>query len=214
MISIVDYGMGNLRSVQKAFESQGFEANITRNRNEIMNSAGVVLPGVGAFGDCIKNLKHFKLMEAVDAIIQEGKPYLGICLGLQILFEQSEESPGIMGLGLLRGKVIRFDFPNEKLKIPHMGWNRIEINNYHPILEGIPNGSWFYFVHSFYPAPEDKQIIVTTTQYGTTFVSAVCKENVFACQFHPEKSSTQGLKILSNFAHLCYGNRREMVETV
>jgi glutamine amidotransferase len=208
MIAIVDYGMGNLRSVKKAFENLGFPANVTRNPEEILNSNGLVLPGVGAFGDCMKNLEEYGLVEPIKAFIETGKPFLGICLGLQLLFEESEESPGVEGLGVLRGRVVRFPrLEKEGLKVPHMGWNQIEIKKPTPVLKGIPEGSWFYFVHSYYPEPENNSINALQTHYGVEFTSAVESENIFACQFHPEKSSTMGLKILENFALLC-GERK------
>ncbi|MCI0455189.1 MAG: imidazole glycerol phosphate synthase subunit HisH [Candidatus Dadabacteria bacterium] len=201
MIAIVDYGMGNLRSVKKAFEQLGFSPTVTRNSEEILNSNALVLPGVGAFGDCMKNLEDFGLVEPIKSFIKGGKPFLGICLGLQLLFEGSEESPDVKGLGILRGKVVRFPrFDKERLKVPHMGWNQVDAERTLPILKGIPKGSWFYFVHSYFPQPEDNRIIAGKTQYGLEFTSAVDKNNIFACQFHPEKSSTLGLRILENFA--------------
>ncbi|MGE5445747.1 MAG: imidazole glycerol phosphate synthase subunit HisH [Ignavibacteriales bacterium] len=204
MISVVDYGMGNLRSVKKAFESLGFSANLTRSSEEILNSDGLVLPGVGAFGDCMKNLEEYDLSEPIKNFIDNGKPFLGICLGLQLLFEGSEESPSVRGIGVLRGRVVRFPrFDKERLKVPHMGWNEVDIKPELPIARGITNGSWFYFVHSYFPKPEDEGVIAGRTQYGIEFASAVQKENIFACQFHPEKSSATGLKLLENFALLC-----------
>ncbi len=204
MIGIVDYGMGNLRSVKKAFENLGFSTNVTRSPEEILDSEGLVLPGVGAFGDCMKNLEEYGLARPIRNFVETGKPFLGICLGLQLLFEESEESPGIAGLGVLRGKVVRFRRSvAEKLKIPHMGWNQVKTQKELPILKGVPSGSWFYFVHSYFPEPEDKNISVLKTTYGIEFTAAVEKENIFACQFHPEKSSTLGLKFLHNFATMC-----------
>ncbi|HSG31965.1 MAG TPA: imidazole glycerol phosphate synthase subunit HisH [Thermodesulfobacteriota bacterium] len=204
MIAIVDYGMGNLRSVSKAFESQGFSSKITNDSDTIMSSNGLVLPGVGAFGDCIKNLKEYKLFDLIPEYIQTGKPYLGICLGYQILFESSEESPDQKGLGFIKGKVIKFDFEKElNLKIPHMGWNQINIKKQSEILDGIDDKSWFYFVHSYYPVPADSNIVAITADYGGEFTAAIQKDNVFACQFHPEKSSDLGLKIVRNFARKC-----------
>jgi imidazole glycerol-phosphate synthase subunit HisH len=207
MIAIVDYGMGNLRSVKKAFESLGFSATLTRDGEEILNPSGLVLPGVGAFGDCMRNLEEYDLVEPVKRFIKNGKPFLGICLGLQLLFEESEESPGTKGLGILRGKVVKFP-SNKRLKVPHMGWNQVEIKPELHIARGIPQGSWFYFVHSYFPESEDKSVTVGLTHYGIEFTSAVQRENVFACQFHPEKSSTTGLKILENFALMCGEKRR------
>ena len=204
MIAIVDYGMGNLRSVSKAFQSQEFPAIVTRNPDEIANASGLVLPGVGAFGDCVKNLNEYGLVSPIKDFIDSGKPFLGICLGLQVLFEESEESPGAKGLGIFKGRVIRFpDFKEEGLKVPHMGWNGIQIVKDTPVLDGIPQDSWFYFVHSFYPKPDDDSISAVKTNYGIEFTSAVSKDNIFASQFHPEKSSTLGLKIVRNFAASC-----------
>jgi len=204
MIAIVDYGMGNLRSVSKAFEHQGFPVTVARDPGEISNASGLVLPGVGAFGDCVSNLEAYGLTEPIKEYIDSGRPFLGICLGLQVLFEESEESPGVRGFGVLKGKVVRFpDFKQQRLKVPHMGWNRILINKRVPVLDDIPDKSWFYFVHSYYPKPEDDTISVVKADYGIEFTAAVGKENIFASQFHPEKSSELGLKILRNFAALC-----------
>jgi len=204
MIAIVDYGMGNLRSVSKAFQSQGITAAVTRDADAISTASGLVLPGVGAFGDCIENLRDYGLTQPITDYLNSGKPFLGICLGLQVLFEQSEESPGIGGLGYFKGKVPRFpDFKEERLKVPHMGWNNVRIKKNIPILQGIPDNSWFYFVHSYYVKPEDDSLSVVKTNYGIEFTAAVQKGNVFACQFHPEKSSTLGLRIISNFASIC-----------
>lgn len=204
MIAIVDYGMGNLRSVSKAFDLQGFPAAVTRDPGMISDASGLVLPGVGAFGDCVRNLNDFGLTTPIKDYIDSGRPFLGICLGLQVLFEESEESPGIPGFGVFKGKVVRFpDLKEEGLKVPHMGWNEILIQKDSPVLEGIPDKSWFYFVHSYYPAPEDDSIIAVKADYGLEFTAAVSKGNVFASQFHPEKSSDLGLRILRNFAALC-----------
>ncbi len=209
MIAIVDYGMGNLRSVSKAFQSQGFPVSVTNDSKDIESASGLVLPGVGAFGDCVKHLSELGLTDPIKEFISSGKPFLGICLGLQVLFEESEESPGTVGLGILRGKVVRFPrFEKEKLKVPHMGWNQIEIKKDVPVLEGIPNKSWFYFVHSYYAAPEDEGVIAVTSRYGFDFTAAVQTDNLFACQFHPEKSSTLGLRILNNFASICGEKKR------
>ncbi|MGH7900436.1 MAG: imidazole glycerol phosphate synthase subunit HisH [Thermodesulfobacteriota bacterium] len=209
MIAIVDYGMGNLRSVSKGFESQGFSTTVTRNPDDIRKSSGLVLPGVGSFGDCVRNLKEFGLIEPIIEFINKDKPFLGICLGLQILFEESQESSGIKGLSLFKGKVVRFPRENgSNLKIPHMGWNQVELTRELNVLREIPRGSWFYFVHSYYPEPEEKDIITGKASYGVDFTCAVSKGNIFACQFHPEKSSSMGLKILENFALLC-GEKKE-----
>jgi glutamine amidotransferase len=204
MIAIVDYGMGNLRSVSKAFQSQGFAVNVTRDPGGIRSASGLVLPGQGAFGDCVKNLEENGIFHTIKEFIQSGKPYLGICLGLQVLFEGSEESPGVAGLGLLKGRVVRFpSFKKERLKVPHMGWNRIGIRKKTALLEGIPDGSWFYFVHSYFPVPEDESVIAVTCTYGLEFTAAVATGNMFACQFHPEKSSAYGLTLLRNFGLQC-----------
>jgi imidazole glycerol-phosphate synthase subunit HisH len=204
MIAIVDYGMGNLRSVSKAFDLQGYPVIVTRDPGDISKASGLVLPGVGSFGDCVRNLNDYGLISPIKDFIDSGRPFLGICLGLQVLFEESEESPGIPGFGLFKGKVLRFpNFREERLKVPHMGWNEILIQKEEPVLEGIPDKSWFYFVHSYYPAPEDDSIIAVKADYGFEFTAAVSKENVFASQFHPEKSSLLGLRILRNFAALC-----------
>lgn len=204
MIAIVDYGMGNLRSVSKSFQSQGSQAIVTRDPKEILTADGLVLPGVGAFGDCVNNLNDYGLISPIKEYIASGKPFLGICLGLQVLFEESEESPGAKGLGIFKGKVVRFpDFKEEGLKVPHMGWNEIKIVKDTPVLNDIPQDSWFYFVHSYYPAPEDDSISAVKTTYGFEFTAAVCVDNIFASQFHPEKSSTLGLRIVHNFAGLC-----------
>ncbi len=204
MIAILDYGMGNLRSVSKAFQSQGFQAIVTRDPKEILTADGLVLPGVGAFGDCVSNLNDYGLISPIKDYIASGKPFLGICLGLQVLFEESEESPGAKGLGIFKGSVVRFpDFKDEGLKVPHMGWNEIKILKDTPVLNDIPQDSWFYFVHSYYPVPEDDSISAVKTTYGFEFTAAVSVENVFASQFHPEKSGTFGLKMVQNFAALC-----------
>ncbi|MCK5392349.1 MAG: imidazole glycerol phosphate synthase subunit HisH [Deltaproteobacteria bacterium] len=204
MIAIVDYGMGNLRSVSKAFQSQEFPAIVTRNPDDIAGASGLVLPGVGAFGDCVKNLGEYGLIDPIKEFIDSGRPFLGICLGLQVLFEESEEAPGVKGLGLIKGRVIKFpDFKNEGLKVPHMGWNQVTIKKDIPILEGVPQNSWFYFVHSYYPKPEDDNVSAVKTFYGLEFTAAVAKDNIFASQFHPEKSSTLGLKVIQNFSALC-----------
>ena len=204
MISIVDYGMGNLRSVKKGFESQNLEARLTRDHSEILDSDGLVLPGVGAFGDCVKNLRKFSLVDSIIEFVESGRPFLGICLGLQVLFESSEESPNESGLSFLKGKVVRFpDDYNEDLKIPHMGWNRVSFNSPSKILKGIPNNSWFYFVHSYYVDTNDNSLQKLISDYGKEFTAGVIKENIFAFQFHPEKSSDIGLRILKNFSEIC-----------
>ena len=200
MIAIIDYGMGNLRSVQKAFEHMGRDAVVTREPHTILDASKVVLPGVGAFPDCMRNLEEFGLIDAVQKSIASGKPFLGICLGLQLLFTESEEFGLSKGLDIIKGKVVRFKGPEFKdLKIPHMGWNALSIKRRPPALQDVPDGSHVYFVHSFHVVPEDPDVIATTTNYGADFVSGVWKDNIFACQFHPEKSQALGLSILKRF---------------
>ncbi len=201
MIAIVDYGMGNLRSVEKGFLKVGVDARIVTDAESIDNAKGVVLPGVGAFMDCIKNLTDMKLTDAIIKSIQKGKPYLGICLGLQVLFTESEEFGVCKGLNVFKGKVVRFP-KSGLLKVPHMGWNTLNIKKKPPVFDGIEDSSYFYFVHSFYVAPEDEGIIAATTDYGISFTSMVWKDNVFAMQFHPEKSQRPGFKLLKNFLNL------------
>src|SRR5215468_7203798 len=201
MIAIIDYGMGNLRSVQKGLEQVGAVAELTRDPERIGAAAGVVLPGVGAFGACMDNLRAYGLVETVRRVIARGTPFLGICLGMQLLFEESEEFGRVPGLGIFPGRVVRFaDTP--ALKVPHMGWNRIRKLQDVPHLRGIDDGAFVYFVHSYYVAPADTSLTATTTEYGTEFTSAICRDNVFATQYHPEKSQAVGLKILENFGRL------------
>ena len=197
-IVIIDYGMGNLRNVQKGFEKVGFEATLTRNKKEIGRASAIVLPGVGAFRDCMENLKKYGLVEPLLQSIEKGKPYLGICLGLQILFSESEEFGSHKGLNLIRGNVVKFK-PGPEHKVPHMGWNTIDKEKEVPMLQGVGSGDFFYFVHSYYVVPEEAQWISTFTTYGKSFVSSIWKENLFATQFHPEKSQEKGLRILENF---------------
>lgn len=199
MIALIDYGMGNLGSVAKALARVGCEPCITDDPAVVLRADGVVLPGVGAFDDCIRNLTARNLDVAVKDVIAAGTPFLGICLGLQMLFEASEEGGKFPGLGIFRGKVVRF---THNLKIPQIGWNQIQIRKPAPHLKGVADGSWVYFVHSYYVVPEDPSIVACTTEYGYEFVSAVWKDNVFATQFHPEKSQAVGLRILENFAAL------------
>jgi len=196
MIAIVDYGMGNLRSVEKGFLKVGVDAKVVSDSKAVDNADAVVLPGVGAFRDCMKNLEEMSLTEPILRSIQKGKPYLGICLGLQVLFTESEEFGIHKGFDILKGKVVRFQI---NLKVPHMGWNNAKIQRRPPIFDGIQDEAFFYFVHSYYVVPDDNNIVATTTDYGITFASMVWKENIFATQFHPEKSQETGLKILKNF---------------
>lgn len=198
MIAIIDYGMGNLRSVSKAFEAVGHEAVVTRDVCAIMNASRVVLPGVGAFGDCMANLEQYGLVEPIRATIQSGKPFLGICLGLQLLFTESEEFGVHKGLGVIPGRVRRFAVDPD-LKVPHMGWNQVNVQRACPLFEGIADGSHWYFVHSYFVDPIDRTVAATTTTYGVPFVSSIWRENVVACQFHPEKSQTVGLRLIKNF---------------
>ena len=206
MISIVDYGMGNLRSVEKGFTSQGIEVRVTEDPGDIGGSSGLVLPGVGAFGDCVRNLRERSMTGPIKDFIQSGRPFLGICLGFQVLFGSSEEAPGEKGLGVFRGKVVRFQVGEKKFKVPHMGWNRVSAPAGTRILEGIPQRSWFYFVHSFHVVSDEPAADVLLSDYGGEFEAGVVSGNLSAFQFHPEKSSDYGLMILRNFSKLCLEN--------
>ncbi len=199
MIAIIDYGAGNLRNVSNAFDRLGIENTVTSDASLIRSADRVVLPGVGAFGDCVKTLLSKGLDRVIEDIISEGKPFLGICVGMQMLFEESEESPSVPGLGILKGKIRRIP-ETGSVKIPHMGWNDIRCRG--RLFEGLPENPYMYFVHSYYLDAEDKSIVSAKTFYGTEIEAAVEKGNLFATQFHPEKSSSDGLKILSNFAGL------------
>ncbi len=196
--------MGNLRSVEKGFQKVGVDARIVTDPKAVDDARGVVLPGVGAFRDCMLNLAAHKLIEPIKRSIEKGKPYLGICLGLQVLFTESEEFGHSKGLDIFKGRVPRF--PDGELKVPHMGWNSIKIRKRPPILDDIPDGEYFYFVHSYYVAPEDETVIAATTDYGIEFTSIVWRENVMAVQFHPEKSQTMGLRMLENFGKFVKAN--------
>ncbi|MBI4524271.1 MAG: imidazole glycerol phosphate synthase subunit HisH [Deltaproteobacteria bacterium] len=198
-VVIIDYGMGNLRSVQKALEHVGCRADVTRDIDAILSARGVVLPGVGAFSACMENLRRFGLVEPIQEIVRQKKPFLGICLGFQLLFSESEEFGPQKGLNLFPGRVVGFR-PENGLKVPHMGWNNIQKQSESPFLEGISDGEYVYFVHSYYVVPEDTAIIATTTNYGAPFVSSIATDHLFASQFHPEKSQKVGLRILQNFA--------------
>ncbi len=200
MIAILDYGAGNLRSVQKAFERLGYEAQITNNKEIINSATHIVLPGVGAFGDAKEGLDKAGMAEIVRDEITKKKPFLGICVGLQLLFEGSEESPEAEGLGIFKGTIKKI--PDHGLKIPQMGWNSLTFKQPCPLFEGLKQGEFVYFVHSFYPVAKEKEFVTATVEYGETLEIAVQKENVFATQFHPEKSGQWGLKILDNFAKL------------
>ena len=198
MIAIIDYDAGNIKSVEKALKYLGKDAVITRDREEILSADKVILPGVGAFGDAMYNLKKYGLDEVLREVAKRQIPLLGICLGLQLLFERSDETPGVEGLGILKGEILRIpDCPG--LKIPHMGWNSIKIKKGARLFKDIPEDSYVYFVHSYYLQAKDPKIVAATAEYGVTIHASVEKENVFACQFHPEKSSKTGLAILKNF---------------
>jgi glutamine amidotransferase len=205
VIAILDYGMGNLRSVEKALQKVGAETLVTSDAEKIMGVEGLVLPGVGAFKDCMRNLREYGLIEPIYEFIHSGRPFLGICLGLQLLFTESKEFGVYKGLDIIKGKVVRFP-QNSILKIPHMGWNTIKIKREVPLLQNIKDESYFYFVHSYYVIPEEESIVTSTTHYGIEFVSSICHNNIFACQFHPEKSQEPGLKILRKFGELCQKN--------
>lgn len=201
MIAILDYDAGNLKSVEKALACLGEESVITRDRDEILRADKVILPGVGAFGDAMENLKNLGLDRVIHEVTENQTPFLGICLGLQLLFESSEESPGAQGLGILKGKILRIP-DQEGLKIPHIGWNSITLQNDGRLFAGIPQETYVYFVHSYYLKADDESIVRATTEYSTHIHASVEQGNVFATQFHPEKSSTLGLRMLKNFAAL------------
>lgn len=201
MIVVVDYGMGNLRSVQKGFENVGSTAVISRDPAEIQKADRLVLPGVGAFPECMRNLGRFDLIDPILEFVRSGRPFLGICLGLQLLFDESEEFGTHAGFKVVPGKVKAFD-KKMGLKIPHMGWNQVTFRKEAPIFRDIPDGSYFYFVHSYYVLPEFPDDIAAVSEYGITFTCAVAKDNIFAVQFHPEKSQEIGLKVLQNFSGL------------
>jgi len=201
MIALVDYGMGNLRSVEKAVQHVGGVVHVVRSTGELSGVDRLVLPGVGAFGDCMRNLKRQGLVDSLKDFIRSGKPFLGICLGYQALFEWSEEEKGIKGLGVFKGGVIRF--PDSQLKVPQIGWNQIQIQTSAcPLLRGVQDGSYVYFVHSYFPQPAEASLVCTETDYGIHFASMIWQRNIFACQFHPEKSQRVGLQILENFVKL------------
>ena len=206
MITIVDYGMGNLHSVLKAFEHLGVKAQISCEVRSLERADKVVLPGVGAFADAMAALRQMQLVEPLLRAINKGKPFLGICLGMQLLFDVSYEDGQHPGLAVISGEVRRFDFSDhpdkQQLKIPHMGWNGLDRRKEGPLFKGVENGSYVYFVHSYYVAPKDKSVTATTTDYGISFTSSIRRDNVYAVQFHPEKSQRVGLQMLKNFADL------------
>ena len=206
MLVIVDYGMGNLRSVQKAFEACGERPRISADPLIVKKASKIVLPGVGAFTQAMRELKNRKLVDPIREKIKSGTPYLGLCLGLQLLFSESEEGRGVRGFGIIEGPVRRF---SNKLKVPHMGWNTIALRQKKcPLFKNISEEAYFYFVHSYYGVPDDKSWILTTTDYGVKFCSSVWKENVFATQFHPEKSQAEGLRMIKNFINYTLGKRK------
>ena len=201
MVAIIDYDAGNIKSVEKALLHLGEEVMITRDREKILNSDKVILPGVGAFGDAMEKLRSYGLDKVIYEVVEKKIPFLGICLGLQLLFEKSDETPGVKGLGILPGEVLRIP-DKEGLKIPHMGWNSLHLQNNGRLFQGIPEDTYVYFVHSYYLKAQDEKIVTATTEYGTHIHASVESGNLFACQFHPEKSSHVGLQILKNFAKL------------
>jgi len=206
MIAIIDYGMGNLRSVQKGFEKIGAEVVVTSDPRLMLEAERVVLPGVGAFADCMRNLEQAGFVEPILKVITDGRPFLGICVGMQLLFSDSEEFGLYRGLNVIPGHVLRFPEGmrenGEGLKVPHMGWNQIHFNVPAPVFDGISEGANVYFVHSYYVKPEDESVTATITSYGIDFCSAICRDNIVATQFHPEKSQDVGLRILKNFADM------------
>ncbi|MFT3983706.1 MAG: imidazole glycerol phosphate synthase subunit HisH [Lachnospiraceae bacterium] len=201
MIVIIDYDAGNIKSVEKAMQYLGKEAVITRDRDTILNAQKVILPGVGAFGDAMEKIRQYDLEHVIHEVVEKGTPFLGICLGLQLLFEKSEECEGVPGLSVLKGEIVRIP-AGEYTKIPHMGWNSLELKNEGRLFRGVENGSYVYFVHSYYLKASDETIVKAETTYNTCIHASVEKDNVFACQFHPEKSSKVGLQILTNFIAL------------
>ena len=209
MIAIIDYGAGNLQSVRKALDFIGCEARVTDRPEDLETAEAAVLPGVGAFGDAMASLESRGLVDPVRAFIRQGKPFLGICLGLQLLFDSSEESPGVKGLSVLPGKILRIP-DGEGLKVPHIGWNSLSFpNGRGRLFAGLSQEPYVYFVHSYYLKAEDPQIVAATTEYGVTIHASVERGNLFACQFHPEKSGAEGLQILQNFAALAAGEKGE-----
>ena len=201
MVAIIDYDAGNIKSVEKAVLHLGEEVIITRDREQILNSDKVILPGVGAFGDAMEKLRSYGLDKVIYEVVERKIPFLGICLGLQLLFEKSDETPGVKGLGILPGEILRIP-DKEGIKIPHMGWNSVKIKENARIFKDVPQDSYVYFVHSYYLKAGREEDVAATTEYSTLIHAAVEHDNVFACQFHPEKSSEIGLKILKNFVEL------------
>ena len=200
MIAIIDYDAGNIKSVEKAILSLGSQAVITRDKETILRADKVILPGVGAFGDAMEKLRAYGLVDIIKRVVENKTPFLGICLGLQLLFEESEEAQGVEGLGILKGKILHI--PDKGLKVPQIGWNSLRFPNKGRLFKGIDEGAYVYFVHSYYLKADEPDIVTATTEYATLIHASVEKDNVFACQFHPEKSSAVGLKILKNFIEL------------
>jgi len=198
MIAMIDYDAGNIKSVEKALLYLGQDVVITRDADVLLSADGVILPGVGSFGDAMDKLHRYGLVDVIHKIVEKGTPFLGICLGLQLLFESSEETPGVEGLHVLNGKIVKIPSENG-LKVPHIGWNNLKFPNQGRLFEGIAEDSYVYFVHSYYLQAEDESIVKATAEYGVNIHASVEKENVFACQFHPEKSSDVGMQILRNF---------------
>ena len=201
MIAIIDYDAGNLKSVEKALQYLGEECIVTRDKEKLLKADKIILPGVGAFGDAMEKLHKFELVDVMHKLVKENKPFLGICLGLQLMFESSEEGPGVKGLGLLPGKIVKF-LEKEGFKIPHMGWNSIDVKEGSRLFKGVSNNSYVYFVHSYYLQAENENDVAATTEYITHVHASVEHDNIFACQFHPEKSGDVGLRILKNFCEL------------
>ena len=201
MIAIIDYDAGNIKSVEKALKTLGQDVIVTRDAEVILNADRVILPGVGSFGDAMGKLHDYKLVDTIKKVVEKRIPFLGICLGLQLLFESSEETPGAEGLGILKGKIVKIP-DNGELKIPHMGWNSLHFQNEGRLFANLPQDSYVYFVHSYYLQAEDETIVKATTDYSTCIHASVEQDNVFACQFHPEKSSDVGLTILKNFCEI------------
>ena len=201
MIAVLDYGIGNLRSAEKALQHLGVDAALTTDPAVARQAAGVVLPGVGAFGRCMEQLRESGLEPVVHEAVEAGTPFIGICVGMQMLFDASEEAPGVKGLGIIPGEVRRLTVTSERL--PHMGWNTLRIRAGSKLFEGIDDGSWLYFVHSYAPVPDDETVVAATTDYGGTVVAAVEHGRLWATQFHPEKSAANGLQLLRNFAGAC-----------
>lgn len=201
MITVIDYDAGNLKSVEKALQSLGEDVLVTRDRQELLSADKVILPGVGNFGDAMEKLEGFGLVNVIQDVIRQGKPFLGICLGLQLLFERSEEAPGVKGLGILKGEILRIP-DGDGLKVPHIGWNSLKLQNQGRLFVGLEEEPYVYFVHSYYLKAADPQIVKAVTEYGVPIDASVEQGNVYACQFHPEKSSRTGLAILKNFAEL------------